>query len=421
MLPIVSIVGRENVGKSTLFNRITKERLAVTHPEPGITRDRNIREVNLFGVSALLVDTGGYFPYESEGMRAKVKEQVEISLESSAIILFLVDAKSGLIPLDLEISERLRKLNKKILLVVNKVDNLQRKRTISEFYKLGFSGLIPISAEHGIGINTLVDKIKGELKIEIAPPKSEVVHHGVEKRIPRFAILGRPNVGKSTYINATAQEPRVIVDETPGTTIDSIDITLEYNKMPITLIDTPGLRKRTKVKTDIEYYSSVRTKLTISRCEVAILIVDATIPLTHQDKRIIDTLIEAGKGIVLAVNKIDLGIGFLEDSLRFAPFIPVTYISALNHDRIYEPIKGALNVWEARRQKISRKRLAGLVKSWSDIKINALVQTGVEPPSFKIWSHKPMTQETARFIENQIRKTFGFVGVPIRINPGLQK
>ncbi|MDI6840931.1 MAG: ribosome biogenesis GTPase Der [bacterium] len=412
MLPIVSIVGRENVGKSTLFNRLIGSRIAVTHPQPGITRDRNIKEVDLFGAHIYLVDTGGYFPYEHTGLKAKVKEQVEVSLESSSLILFIVDAKTGLVPVDLEICDRLRKLGKKLILVVNKVDNLKRESGIVEFYKLGFAKLVPVSATHGIGINTLIDKIKEEIEVR------EVEK---EDKIPRLAILGRPNVGKSTYINALLQEPRVIVDEHPGTTIDSIDVTLKYDGRELILIDTPGIRKRTKIRSDIEYYSSVRTKLTIQKCDVAILIVDATIRLAHQDKKIIDILIKEGKGIVLAINKIDVGVEFREWDLRFATFIPITYISALKQDRVYEPIKEAVKVWEVRRHKISRRKLTELIKSLPGLGINAIVQTGIEPPRFKIMSRNPITKTDERFIENKLREKFGFTGVPIKITHGLHK
>lgn len=404
MLPVVSIVGKENVGKSTLFNRLAGARHAVIHSKPGITRDRNVKEINLFGTHLVLVDTGGYFPYESQGMRAKIKEQVEISLETTTLILFVVDVKSGMTPGDSEIGKRLRKLDKEIILVINKVDNPKREQNINEFYKLGFPEIIPISALQGLGINGLIDKISETIGQEKEEKQIET---------PKFAIIGRPNVGKSTYINALLQEPRMIVDEKPGTTIDSIDITLKYENKLLTLIDTPGLRRRTKIDSEVEYYSSLRSILTISRCDVAILLVDTK--LTHQDKRIISILIKQGKGIVVAVNKIDLGVKFRGRDLRFANLVPVTYMSALNRKRIYEPIKEALRVQGARCLKISRKKLNAIVKSWDKPKVIYLAQSDTEPPTFKIRSKKPLTVSQMRFVENQLRTSFGFSGTPIRL------
>lgn len=404
MLPIVTIVGRENVGKSTLFNRLVGKRSAITYREPGITRDRNIKEINLDETSILLVDTGGYWP-SAQGIKAKVKEQIEISLKSADLVLFVVDAKDGITPLDSEFADFIRKLNKKVFLVVNKIDTGQKSSLAFEFHKLGFAEVFPVSAIHRVGIEMLIQKIKENVGI----------HKSSNKKVPLVAILGRPNVGKSTYINAVLKERRMIVDETPGTTVDSIDVTLNYNGQELTLIDTPGLRKRTKTKTDVEYYSSVRTRLSIARCNVAMLIVDASLPITHQDKRIISTLIEEGKGIVIAVNKIDLGVVFRETSLRFAKFIPITYISALHCDRVYEPIKEAIKVWEAGRQKVSSKKLNELQELKSKLKISKIVQVRIEPPTFKIKSPHPLTPQTNRFVEKTLRSAFGFIGTPIKV------
>jgi len=408
MLPVIAIVGRENVGKSTLFNRLVGGKPAITYKKPGTTRDRNIKEVELFGTTALLVDTGGYLPNESHGLKAKVKEQIELSLENANLILFVVDAKSGLIPLDSEFANRLRKLNKKVILVVNKVDTKQRQYATPEFYKLGFPRVVSISSIHGLGINELVDHIKEETtNTEHRAPKTE--------KLPKFAVLGRPNVGKSTYINALLKEPRVIVDEHPGTTIDSIDVTLNYEGKELILIDTPGVRRRTKVKSDTEFYSSVRMSRSISKCDVGILLVDAGIQLTHQDKRLISMLIKEGKGIVIAANKIDIGVGFREEILEFARFIPVTYISALKGKKIYEPVKEGLQVWTARRLWISKRKLRELEKLWSRLKIMSMVQARIEPPEFRIKSRRKLTPQDKRFVERELRASFGFIGTPLRM------
>ena len=410
MLKIIAIVGRENVGKSTLFNRLVGGRPAITHCEPGITRDRNIKEIELFGTKALLVDTGGYLPYESRGIKAKVKEQVDISIESADLIIFMVDAKSGLTPPDSEFANRLRKLNKKVILVINKVDT-KKSYGVSEFQSLGFKKIASISAIHGLGLNELVDYIKQEIETETE------IETGIEteENLPKFAVIGRPNVGKSTYINALLKEPRMIVDEHPGTTIDSIDVTLNYEGRELILIDTPGVRRRTKVKSDAEFYSSVRTKRSISKCDVGILLIDAGVPLTHQDKRILSMLTKEGKGIVIVPNKTDIGIEFREGALNFARFIPITYISALKEDKIYEPIKEGFRVWSARKLRISKKKLRELTEMRTKLRITSMVQIGVEPPEFKIKSMQKLTPQDKRFIERELRAEFGFQGTPIRM------
>jgi GTP-binding protein len=420
MLPIVAIVGRENVGKSTLFNRLVRRRTAITYREPGVTVDRNMKEVELDGASVSLVDTGGYQPGESRGIKAKIREQVEISLVGADLILFVVDAKDGVTALDSEFAGFIRKTGKQVVLVVNKVDTRDKKSRVLEFHELGFEQVIPVSAAHGSGVSSLVASIKE--RIEITQPS-------LAKEAPVFAILGRPNVGKSTYINALLEENRVIADEKPGTTVDSIDVTitcspqllgedkqgLNQNPRELRLVDTPGLRRRVKIEGDVEFYSSVRTSLSISKCDVAMLIVDASALLTRQDKRIISSIIEQGKGIVLVVNKIDLGIVFRQQDLEFADFIPITYISAMNRDRIYEPIAEAVRVWKARKKQVSKKEMGKLYETKSKLGISKMTQFDNEPPLFKIKSRQLLNPSQKRHLEKEIRLAFGFTGVPIRI------
>ena len=423
MLPIVAIVGRENVGKSTLFNRLVRRRTAITYREPGVTVDRNMKEVTLDGASISLVDTGGYQPGESRGIKAKIREQVELSLDGADLILFVVDAKEGVTALDSEFAGFIRKTGKKVVLVVNKVDTRNKKSFALEFHELGFKKVIPVSAAHGSGVSSLIDNIKDN--IEIMEPLAE-------KKIPVFAILGRQNVGKSTYINALLDEKRVVADEKPGTTVDSIDVTitctpellgrdeqeLDQGCQPpgeLKLVDTPGLRRRSKIGSDVEYYSSVRASLSISRCDVAMLIVDASGSLTRQDKRIINTIIEQGKGILLVANKMDLGIAFRQEELEFANFIPITYISALNQDRIYEPIREAIRIWNARKKQISKKEMGKLYETKSKLGISKMTQFDTEPPLFKIKTRRELTPQQKKHLEKKIRLAFGFTGVPIRI------
>ncbi len=408
MLKIIVIVGRENVGKSTLFNRLIGGRPAITHREPGITRDRNIKEVELFGVKATLIDTGGYLPNE-DGIKAKVNEQVELSIKDAGLILFLVDAKSGLTPYDEEFADRLRKLDKRVILVVNKVDTKRRQYVAPEFHKLGFTEVVNLSAIHGLGINELTDKMIEGIEVE------EETEIETEENLPKFVVLGRPNMGKSTYINALLKEPRMIVDETPGTTIDSIDVTLDHWGRKLILVDTPGVRRRTKMDSDTEFYSLMRTERSISKCDVGLLLVDAPTRLTHQDKRILSMLTTKGKGVVIVANKTDIGIGFNENALDFAKFIPITYMSALKGNNLHEPIKKGFKVWEARKLQVSKRQLRELEKMRARLRITSMVQIGIEPPTFKVKSTKKLTLQDKRFIERTLREQFDFQGTPIKM------
>lgn len=418
MLPVITIIGKENVGKSTLFNRLVGGRPAIMDSTPGTTRDRNAKRIEIDDSPCFLVDTGGYVPYDSNPIKTKVKEQIELAINSSTLILFVVDAKTGITPVDLEMSEYLRKLSKKILLVINKVDNNNRIPEVAEFYKLGFKSSVEISAIQGTGISDLTEKIIGYIG------KSDSSDN---PQLPVFTIIGRPNVGKSTYINALLNEKRVIVDEHPGTTVDTIDVTMKYENKEFVLVDTPGLRRRTKMDSQIEYYSSVRTESSILKCDVAILMVDASEQITHQDKKIISTVLSYGKGLVIAANKTDIGIGFHEYSFDFVKFVPVVFISALTKEGIYEPIKTALSVSEACHQRITRAKLKEVTKALNLVKIS---QTNFAPPTFAVrilrrrsrFSPKTAAPslstknfKTRKIVESYLRKEFGFIGTPIKI------
>ncbi|HID93286.1 MAG TPA: ribosome biogenesis GTPase Der [bacterium (Candidatus Stahlbacteria)] len=401
----VAIVGRENVGKSTLFNRLLRSRIAVIHETPGITRDRIMKEAEIDGKQFLLMDTGGLLLEEATGIKAKVKKQVEIALKEADLILFMVDVTTGITPLDTDVASLLYKSGKKAIVVANKADNPKLKREAIEFYKLGFTDVIPISALHGIGIGILRDKI-----LDYVEGKAKK-----KKEYPKIAILGRPNVGKSTYINAIVGEERMIVDERPGTTIDSVDLIINYNGKILNFIDTPGARRMAKVRGKTEYYSLLRTKRTIGRCDASILLVEAPIGLTHQDKRIISELIEAGKGIVIALNKIDLGINFYEDELRFANFIPIFYISALKRENIYEPIDCVLSVLRESKKSVGKDKLKNILPKLSKVGVRGCVQKGISPPTFEVKSRNKLNPNHKKYVERVLRENFGFQGVPIRI------
>jgi len=402
---IVAIIGRENVGKSTLFNRLLQSRIAVIHETPGITRDRIMKEAEIDGKTFSLIDTGGLLLEKVTGIKTKVKKQVEIALKESDLILFMVDVTTGISPLDTDVASLLYKSGKKVIVVVNKADNPKLKREAIEFYKLGFTDVVPISALHGIGIGILQDKIIDYVKGEVKK----------KKEYPKVAMLGRPNVGKSTYINAIIGEERMIVDETPGTTVDSVDLIVNYKGKLLNFIDTPGARKMAKVRGKTEYYSVLRTKRTIGRCDASILLVEAPIGLTHQDKRIISELIEAGKGIVIALNKIDLGVNFYETKLRFANFIPIFYISALKRKNIHEPIDCILSILKESKKSIGKDKLKNILPELSKVGVRGCVQKSISPPTFEVKARNKLNPNHKKYVERVLRENFGFQGVPIRI------
>ncbi len=401
---LVTIIGRENVGKSTLFNRLIGEREAVTSYTPGVTRDINIKPLNLDGKIILLADTGGLILHGISGIKEKVKEKIIKFLEKTDLVIFMTDVKDGITGGDEEIAEFLRKYGKKVILAVNKVDNDSRLKRAYEFQKFGFD-IYPISALHGRGISSLLRRIEKE--VEGAPV--------AEAKI-KIAIIGRPNVGKSTYINKIIGEDRLIVDEKPGTTVDSIDITFEYKGRLIQLVDTPGLRRRSRVDSAVEYFSSLRSESAIERCNVAIQLLDCTEHLTRQDKRLINLVLEKGKGLILAVNKIDLEeVKFHPNQLDFAYFVPLFYISALKGERIYEPLDKAIELYKKARRTYPNDDLKEIVQSLRLKKVKKMVQIGIEPLTFKVKVTEDLKENERKYIERAIRERFELWGLPIRL------
>ncbi|OGC06185.1 ribosome biogenesis GTPase Der, partial [candidate division KSB1 bacterium RBG_16_48_16] len=325
----VAILGRPNVGKSTLFNRIVKKREAIVDSTPGVTRDRLYMTTEWAGVSFELIDTGGYVPLSTDVFEQAIREQAAYAINEADAILFVTDVMSGVTALDEEIAAILQKSGRNVILVVNKVDNDGRLADLVDFYRLGIGEPHPVSAINGLRIGDLLDRI-----IEILPGNSET---SGEKSEINLAVLGRPNVGKSSYVNALLGEQRHIVTEIPGTTRDAIDTVIHYKKQAVTLIDTAGLRKKARVKEDIEYYSTVRTHLAIRRCDVAIVLIDGTEGMADQDKKILAGAADEGKGIVLGVNKWDLvekdtmtARKFeitIQNEIPSLSFVPVMFIS----------------------------------------------------------------------------------------------
>jgi GTPase len=432
MSSLVAIVGRPNVGKSTLFNRITRSRKVVVDNQPGVTRDRVYEMTEWAGHNFILVDTGGYVPDSDNVIEKAVREQVSIAIQQADLILFVVDAQTGITPLDQDISSLLRKSRKEILVLVNKVDDESHEPEINQFYSFGLGDPVPISAQLGRNIGDLLDIIVS--RIPVVPDSGET-----QKDLLHIAIIGRPNVGKSSLLNALLGTDRSIVTDIPGTTRDSIDSVLKYYGDEIILIDTAGLRKRSKVTEAVEFFSSVRTFRSIERCDIAVLIIDATLGIGHQDLTIISETIKRKKGLVLAVNKWDLiekdthtarvFENSLREHLKMNDFIPIIFISALEKKRITKVIELAREVHEERGKRVPTSELNRVVQlavqenvppatRGYDITIKYATQVKQNPPVFAFFSNFPkyIPETYQRYLENRLRKAFGFKGVPLTLS-----
>lgn len=427
-LPVVAIVGRPNVGKSTLFNRIVKRREAVVDDVPGVTRDRKYAEADWAGTEFLVADTGGFIPSSVKGMEARIKHQVELAIGDSDLVIFLTDGREGANPVEKEIATRLRKSGKPCLLVVNKVDRPQDARLGDEFFQLGLSDPIPISAAHGVGVGDLLDKLVSRIPRMKARPSTAGI---------RIAVVGRPNVGKSSFVNRLVREERLIVDEKPGTTRDSIDTSLYLDGKKLVLVDTAGLRKRVKVKESLEYFCTIRTLRSIQESEVTVLITDASEGPTKQDKRIAASSRDYGKCLVLVANKIDL----LDDSQKrslskayeqgfsFVQYAQVIPTSALLGTGLDKALEAAINAVCESNTRVKKKRLMDTIEraverskppayggKW--VRITGCEQKGVSPPRFLLLANEPagISKAYLRYLEKNIRHDFGFVGTPIRLS-----
>ncbi len=429
MIPTVSIVGRPNVGKSTLFNRLIGRRKAIVHDEYGVTRDRHYGESYWNGKNFTVIDTGGYLPDDLNVITAGVREQVHLAIEESDVILFVVDTESGINTLDKSVAEVLRKQSKPVLLVVNKADNENKAMNAVEFYELGFDELYPVSAISGTGTGDLLDKV-----VELLPDEATEEEGD---QFPKIAFVGRPNVGKSSLMNALLKNERCIVTDIPGTTRDAINSQLDYNGQTYILVDTAGLRKKAKVKENIEFYSTVRTDRSIKEADVVVLILDAMQGFDEQDKRILREAEKFNKGIVIALNKWDLVPEkdtnllkefqeYIHNKVLTLDYIPIISISALTGQRIEKVIQTAQSVIDQRRKKISTPELnkfiekmlkarALPVKRGRQLKIQYAVQVKSNPPVFKFFMNNPqeLPPNYRRFIENKLREEFSFEGVPI--------
>jgi GTPase len=430
--PIVVIVGRPNVGKSTLFNRLIGRKNAIVHDVSGVTRDRNYGEVEWAGKIFQLIDTGGYVPDSEDLFETAIREQVEIAISEADAILFVVDARNGLNPMDREIAGMLRTSSREFLLVANKVDSEQYEAGASEFYQLGVDEIYDVSALAGRKIGDLLDEITKNIP-ETTPEERE------DPRL-KIAVVGRPNVGKSSLTNALLGYDRSIVTDIPGTTRDSINSVLKYYGEEIVLIDTAGLRKKKRIDESIEFFSTVRTLRAIAECNVAVVMIDAQFGLEKQDQKIIDEAIQRRKGLILAVNKWDLIEKDTNTSKQFeqeikykagsVDYVPIIFISALTKQRIYKLVDLTLEVHNERRKVISTSELNEVLlkdieqtpppstHTGKEVKIKYITQAAGSYPVFLFFSNYPkeIQESYKRFLEGLIRKHFGFKGVPLTLS-----
>jgi len=427
---IAAIVGRPNVGKSTLFNRIVEERKAIVDELAGVTRDRNYGKGEWNGVEFSVIDTGGYVVNSDDVFEAEINKQVHLAIEEADVIIFLVDVEAGITDLDDAMAAILRKGKKPVVVAVNKVDNNSRIVDAQEFYSLGLGEIYCISSMTGSGTGDLLDVVVEHL------PKTEVVDE--ESELPHLSVVGRPNVGKSSFINALLGIERNIVTEVAGTTRDSIHT--RYNKFgyDFMIIDTAGLRKKTKVHEDLEFYSVLRSVRTIESSDVCLLIIDATRGVEAQDVNIFNLILRNKKGVVILVNKWDLiekdthsTKRITEEILeKIAPFtdVPILFISALTKQRVHKALETAIDVYKRREQKIKTSDLNELLAEATEkygppsvkgkyIKIKYVTQLPSPTPSFAFFANLPqyVKEPYKRYLENQIRDKFNFTGVPIQV------
>ncbi|MCF6168310.1 ribosome biogenesis GTPase Der [Lutibacter sp.] len=428
MSNIVAIVGRPNVGKSTLFNRLIQRRDAIVDSISGVTRDRHYGKSDWNGKEFSVIDTGGYAIGSDDIFEEKIRKQVQLAIEESDIIIFVVDVEEGITPMDTEVANILRKVKKPVLMAVNKVDNSMRVNDALEFYNLGLGEYFTISSINGSGTGELLDALTEKLEDEV----------NIENELPRFAVVGRPNAGKSSFINALIGEDRNIVTDIAGTTRDSIDT--KYNRFgfEFNLIDTAGIRKKSKVKEDLEFYSVMRAVRAIEHCDVAILVVDATRGFEGQDENIFWLAEKNKKGVIILVNKWDLieketnTMRDFEAKIRreVAPFtdVPILFISTLTKQRIYKAIETAVDVFKNRKKRIPTSKLnetmLEIVKQNGPpaikgkfVKIKYCMQLPSPTPQFVFFCNLPqyVKEPYKRYVENKLRENFNLHGVPVVI------
>ncbi len=430
MSSIIAIVGRPNVGKSTLFNRLSRSRGSLVDDQPGVTRDRIYATVNWEGKSFILVDTGGFDEQDQGPFSDQIKQQVLNAVEEADQIIFMMDGRKGLLPADEEVAAILRHYDKKIYTVVNKIDGPEKEDLLYEFYKLGAGTLYPLSSAHGYGLKSLMGDIAESTTGEASVPDSP-------DQI-RVAILGRPNAGKSSLVNRILGLDRLLVSELPGTTRDSIDIRFTRNNQEYLLIDTAGIRRKSKVKDKIDKFSMIKAIRTIERCHIAIIMVDADAGVSEQDARICGYALDRMRGVILAVNKWDLIKGdterikklnlAIERQLNFVSYAPRINISALTGERVIKIFNKIDMVFEQFNMRVNTGAVNRLIEEMiykrppplvgrTRLKFYYATQTGTRPPTFVVFVNHPKAVHFSyeRFIINQIRGNFGLDNIPVRV------
>jgi GTP-binding protein len=431
--PVVAIVGRPNVGKSTLFNRIIGRNFAIVEDTPGVTRDRNYTEAEWEGKRFMLVDTGGFEPVTEDPMYSKMREQTTLAVEEADFIIFLLDGKQGLLPADIEVSQRLRASGKPVLYAVNKVDGEKHEGFIPDFYRLGIDALFPVSAQHGQGFSELMDELGRML-----PETSREAEEKELVEVPRIAIIGRPNVGKSSFVNALIGVDRMIVSPVAGTTRDAVDSMYQYYGKKYVLVDTAGIRSRGRISQGIEKYSVMRALKCLSRADVALVLIDASEGITEQDERIVGLAHEEGKGIILVLNKWDLVpdkeeaykrfIADVQQRLKFVDYASVITLSAQTRQRITKVFEEVDRVIEEREKRVPTAELNRVFEKLAAhhepplyrarrVKYYYITQVAIKPPTFVVFVNYPEGVHFSyiRYIENNLREAFGFRGTPVRI------
>lgn len=428
--PVVAVVGRPNVGKSTFFNYIAGKRISIVEDTPGVTRDRIYTEVEWRSRKFTLIDTGGIEPYAEDKIMQQMKRQAEIAIETADVIVFMVNSRDGVTASDKEVATMLRKAKKPVVLAVNKVDRVgDTPPEVYEFYNLGLGELMPISSVHGLGMGDLLDEIYSHF------PETDEEEY--EEDVVRVAVIGKPNAGKSSLINKILGEERVIVSDIPGTTRDAIDTFVQNGDDKYLFIDTAGIRRKSKISENIEKYSTIRSWTAVERADVCLIMIDATDGVTEQDTKIAGYAHDQGKASIIVINKWDLvekSTGTLEEyrkvvmeKLGFMTYAPVLFISALTGQRVnklYELIKfvagqAAFRISTGMLNDLVSEATA-MVQPPSDkgkrLKVYYMTQAGVKPPTFIIFINNTelMHYSYERYLENQLRKNFGFEGTPIR-------
>ena len=428
---VIAIVGRPNVGKSTLFNRIAGKQKAIVIDEPGATRDRNYMDCTWEDKAFTLIDTGGFEPASEERILVQMREQANLAIEEADVIIFLMDGKDGLTPTDIEIAKQLRGKDKSVFYVVNKIDGDRHKEMLGEFYKLGIDQFYPISAQHGLGVDELLNIITEDF------PAATDDKDDQDTQI-KIAIVGKPNVGKSSLVNRILGKERSIANPTPGTTRDAIDTQVKVHGKNYLLIDTAGIRRKSKISQTLEKYSVVQALKSINRCDIALVLIDAEEGLTDQDTKIIGLAFERGKACIIVVNKWDkiekdnstVGkfVEDIKDKIKFMDFAPIIFISAVTGQRspkIFELIDKVFSQYTKRidtsplndliEKSVQRNTMARY--SNKQMHISYATQTDIKPPTFVFFvsNTKGIHFSYERYLMNQIRETFGFDSVPLKL------